>query len=68
MAFMYATAQLAPLAKFIEARSRGASRQELLALQMRAMPGAPADSAQMREKSPADERRAALVREWNQVD
>jgi hypothetical protein len=67
MAFIYGTARLAALAKFIDARNRGASRQELLALQMRAMPGAPAGSAQMRDKIPG-EPRAALARQWDQVD
>jgi hypothetical protein len=56
------------LAKFLNARNRGASRQELLELKLAAMPGPPANAVPKREKAADDEPRAALVRQWDQVD
>jgi hypothetical protein len=63
MALIFASGALA---KFLDARNRGASRQELLELKLAAMPGPPADAVQMHGKSP-DEPRAALARQWDQV-
>jgi hypothetical protein len=57
-----------PLQKFLDARGRGAPRQELLELKIAAMLGSPAAAVPQPKAPDKDDPRSALARQWDQVD